>query len=137
MAGREAVTANCGELAARIAVRAVIGSCRYLRAWRAPPARQGRDVPSRRVVSSPLAGAPEARESAAKRGYGRAWRVAARAYLDEHPLCRECEREGRTEASSQVDHVVPHRGDMGIFWDRANWQPLCDACHARKTRSGR
>ena len=32
-----------------------------------------------------------------------------------------------------VDHIVPHRGDQKLFWDKSNWQPLCKACHDRKT----
>lgn len=28
------------------------------------------------------------------------------------------------------DHVVPHRGDESLFWDRANLQCLCQWCHA-------
>ena len=28
-----------------------------------------------------------------------------------------------------VDHVVPHRGDMTLFWDVANWQSLCATHH--------
>ena len=27
-----------------------------------------------------------------------------------------------------LDHIVPHKGDMKVFWDRANWQGLCDRC---------
>ena len=32
-----------------------------------------------------------------------------------------------------VDYIVPHRGDQKLFWDKSNWQPLCKACHDRKT----
>ncbi|MCP1998245.1 MULTISPECIES: hypothetical protein [Nitrobacter] len=28
-----------------------------------------------------------------------------------------------------VDHVVPHRGDMTLFWDQARWQPSCPFHH--------
>jgi 5-methylcytosine-specific restriction enzyme A len=28
-----------------------------------------------------------------------------------------------------VDHIEPHRGDTGRFWDKANHQPLCKPCH--------
>ncbi|HEX7883151.1 MAG TPA: HNH endonuclease [Afipia sp.] len=27
------------------------------------------------------------------------------------------------------DHVKPHRGDEALFWDEANLQTLCKACH--------
>ena len=23
-----------------------------------------------------------------------------------------------------MDHIVPHRGDQKLFWNRGNWQPL-------------
>ena len=32
-----------------------------------------------------------------------------------------------------VDHIVPHRGDQKLFWDRGNWQPLCEHHHNVKT----
>lgn len=28
-----------------------------------------------------------------------------------------------------TDHIIPHRGDKRLFWDRSNWQPMCDRCH--------
>jgi 5-methylcytosine-specific restriction protein A len=39
-------------------------------------------------------------------------------------------------AATLVDHVVAHRGDVGRFWDRDNWQPLCRSCHNAKTARG-
>ncbi|WP_256371941.1 hypothetical protein [Roseivivax sp. THAF197b] len=37
-----------------------------------------------------------------------------------------------------VDHVIPHRGDMQLFWDRTNWQALCAHHHnAHKQRQER
>ena len=32
-----------------------------------------------------------------------------------------------------VDHIKPHRGDQKLFWDRSNWQPLCEHHHNVKT----
>ena len=31
---------------------------------------------------------------------------------------------------------IPHRGDMKLFWDESNWQPLCESCHNQKTGRG-
>ncbi|MGA9851855.1 MAG: HNH endonuclease [Gammaproteobacteria bacterium] len=45
----------------------------------------------------------------------------------------ECEKNGKTMLASVVDHIVPHRGNTTIFWDRTNWQSLCRRCHNRKT----
>ena len=61
------------------------------------------------------------------------WRKARAAYLSEHPLCVACEREGRTEPATVVDHITPHKGDMALAWDVGNWQALCKPCHDRKT----
>jgi 5-methylcytosine-specific restriction enzyme A len=78
----------------------------------------------------------ETRPTAAQRGYGSRWQRAAKAYLAAHPLCAECGRQGRVTAAACVDHVVPHRGDMALFWAPSNWQPLCKRCHDRKTAAG-
>ena len=40
-----------------------------------------------------------------------------------------CERRGVLTPATVVDHIIPHRGDMTLFWDSANWQPLCKSCH--------
>ena len=76
---------------------------------------------------------PEEVRSAGSRGYGRAWQKARREYLNAHPLCVECMREGRYQKATVVDHIIPHRGDERLFWDRSNWQALCKAHHDRKT----
>lgn len=70
-----------------------------------------------------------ARPSARQRGYTTRWDRARRVYLAAHPLCRMCEQDGRTTPATVVDHVVPHRGDARLFWDSANWQPLCAHHH--------
>lgn len=75
------------------------------------------------------------RETSAQRGYSYKWQQARKAYLTKHPLCVECERQGLVVAATDLDHVVPHKGDMGVFWDSSNWQSLCHPCHSRKTAS--
>lgn len=72
----------------------------------------------------------ERRGSAASRGYGAAWRRARAGHLAEHPLCVECERQGAIKTATVVDHAIPHRGDMELFWDQGNWQSLCNNCHS-------
>jgi 5-methylcytosine-specific restriction protein A len=69
------------------------------------------------------------RGSSRQRGYTRAWEKARAAYLRRHPLCVMCGRAGRCVAATVVDHLVPHRGDAGLFWDEANWQALCGPHH--------
>lgn len=63
-------------------------------------------------------------------GYGYKWQKARERYLLENPLCVYCERNGKTVVATVVDHIVPHRGDMRIFWDKSQWQALCSPCHS-------
>ena len=51
-----------------------------------------------------------------------------------HPLCVECMKEGRYVKATDIDHIVPHRGDQKLFWDQSNWQALCHRHHSMKTR---
>src|SRR3546814_2674479 len=74
------------------------------------------------------------RGSARERGYTRTWEKARLVHLREHPLCAMCARDGRTTAATVVDHVVPHRGDDRLFWDRTNWQSLCKPHHDGEKR---
>jgi len=69
------------------------------------------------------------RGTAAERGYDGRWQSARLGYLRKHPLCACCEANGRTVPAVLVDHVVPHRGDKALFWQRDNWQGLCERCH--------
>ena len=73
------------------------------------------------------------RPSSHERGYDALWRKQRLAELAEEPLCAECARNGRTAAASVRDHIIPHKGDMKLFWDETNWQALCKTCHDRKT----
>ena len=77
--------------------------------------------------------ADQRRGGSTERGYDSAWQRAREAYLGAHPLCAECMRAGQVTAAVVVDHIIPHKGDRKLFWDSANWQPLCKRCHDRKT----
>ncbi len=68
------------------------------------------------------------RPSARERGYDSKWDKARKDYLAAHPSCISC-----GVPATVVDHKVPHKGDRKLFWSRSNWQPLCRACHGRKT----
>ena len=76
------------------------------------------------------------RETSTKRGYDRRWRKARRAFLVKNPLCIECLEGGQVKEAIIVDHIIPHRGDKSLFWDKNNWQVLCKRCHDRKTAKG-
>lgn len=76
------------------------------------------------------------RENSASRGYDDRWRKYRAVFLSEHPLCIECERQGLIVEATVVDHIIPHRGDYGLFWDEANHAALCKPHHDRKTGKG-
>lgn len=73
-------------------------------------------------------------KNSTQRGYGYRWQKAREGYLAKHPLCVQCEREGKVVVATDIDHIIPHRGDETLFWDRTNWQPLCHSCHSVKTQ---
>ena len=88
------------------------------------------------------------RGSSRERGYTRRWEKRAALFKARHPLCgmrpdgrppvlSRCYDAHRVTPATEVDHVIPHRGDAGLFWDELNnWQSLCASCHARKTAAG-
>jgi 5-methylcytosine-specific restriction enzyme A len=78
------------------------------------------------------------RGSAFERGYDRRWQRARRRFLSkpENFLCIDCKSEGFIEAATVVDHIRPHRGDEGLFWDETNWAPRCKPHHDAKTGRG-
>lgn len=75
------------------------------------------------------------RPGAASRGYDSAWAKARRAFLAHNPRCCMCGAR-----STVVHHRVPHRLGQArtetekaearrIFWNRADWRPVCQPCH--------
>jgi 5-methylcytosine-specific restriction enzyme A len=69
------------------------------------------------------------RGTAAERGYDSRWQRARDGYLRKHPLCCCCAANGRVTPADVVDHIVPHKGCKMLFWERDNWQGLCERCH--------
>lgn len=63
------------------------------------------------------------------------WGVRAQA-LRKNPLCQVCQREGVVTAATEVDHVIPHRGDPWLFWSVENCVGLCHQHHVEKTGRG-
>jgi 5-methylcytosine-specific restriction endonuclease McrA len=45
-----------------------------------------------------------------------------------------CKRKGVIKRATDVDHVIPHKGDRELFWNRENWQALCGPCHDQEKR---
>lgn len=76
---------------------------------------------------------PEAKRSASSRGYTSKWQKESRRYLRDNPLCVMCKANGRFVEATVVDHIIPHRDNQKLFWDKNNWQALCKPCHDKKT----
>lgn len=53
----------------------------------------------------------------------RAW------FLRNNPLCVFCKHDGIATGADVVDHITPHKGNLDLFWDQKNWQPLCNHHH--------
>lgn len=69
------------------------------------------------------------RGTTAQRGYGGRWQRERKRFLRSHPLCAMCERDGRVELATVVDHIIPHKGNDTLMWDEGNWQALCTTHH--------
>lgn len=57
-----------------------------------------------------------------------AWRNTRAAYIQRHPLCEECERQGRIVQAQEIHHIVPI-DEGGAPLDHSNLMSLCHACH--------
>jgi 5-methylcytosine-specific restriction protein A len=81
------------------------------------------------------------RPTSTARGYGVQWRKARAGYLAKHPFCVDCARKGEAHPATNVDHVrawqtgITETERLVLFWDSANWAPLCASHHSRKTAS--
>lgn len=71
---------------------------------------------------------------------GKRWQRLRAAHLRAQPLCFYCGQLGRVRAATVVDHFVPHRGDLALFYLPGNLRSACKACHdgiaAVKDRTG-
>jgi 5-methylcytosine-specific restriction protein A len=79
----------------------------------------------------------DTRPSAARRLYGSRWRKGSKTWLarPENQFCVGYPkgRHGERLVAAQVpDHIEAHKGDVALFWDESNWQPLCIPCNSRK-----
>ena len=67
------------------------------------------------------------------------WRELRSLFLNENPLCVECEKEGLAILGNVVDHkqrVASGKTDaekQRLMWDWDNLQTMCDTCHNSKS----
>lgn len=69
------------------------------------------------------------RDPLTKKRYGSAWRKIRKRYIDNHPLCEECLKNGRLTKANEVHHIIPLR--RGGTNDESNLMALCKSCHSR------
>jgi len=88
----------------------------------------------RDASGKPLPPLETRRESASKRGYGHRWAQCRRRLLAQNPLCASCQKKGLLIPATLVDHIEPVQSCADPkFYALSNLQPLCRACHAKKT----
>ena len=56
------------------------------------------------------------------------WRTIREAQLSKSPFCVRCAEDGQTVAATVADHVVPHKGDLELFYF-GELQSLCYRHH--------
>lgn len=59
--------------------------------------------------------------------YGRAWKRIRDRYVQAHPLCEQCLKEGRTTPTEEVHHIIPLL--KGGTHSTDNLMSLCQSCH--------
>ena len=68
------------------------------------------------------------RDPAIDKRYGRQWRKIRVRYVAEHPLCEQCQKEGRLTPTQEVHHILPL--SRGGTHDFSNLMALCKSCHS-------
>lgn len=63
------------------------------------------------------------------------WVKLSKDFLATHPFCVACYKKGIMAKATETDHIIPHRGNIDLFYDVRNLQALCKSCHAKKTKN--
>ena len=71
------------------------------------------------------------RDPVAKKRYGQAWKRIRDRYIAAHPVCEECERQGKLTPASEVHHIIPL--SLNGTHDEQNLMSLCTPCHSEIT----
>lgn len=72
------------------------------------------------------------RGSPSKRGYDATWVKVRKTYLMQHPMCEQCEKEGRITPAREVHHIKAIN-DGGARLDPDNLMAVCRPCHQKFT----
>ena len=71
------------------------------------------------------------RDPASNKRYGRAWKRIRDRYIKAHPLCEECQKQGKLTPAEEVHHILPLSKGGGN--EKSNLMALCKSCHSRIT----
>ena len=71
------------------------------------------------------------RDPASNKRYGRSWKRIRDRYIKAHPLCEECQKQGKLTPAEEVHHILPL--SKGGNSNAENLMSLCKACHSRIT----
>ena len=71
------------------------------------------------------------RDPQSNKRYGRAWKRIRDRYIKAHPLCEECQKQGKLTPAEEVHHILPL--SKGGSSSADNLMALCKACHSRIT----
>ncbi len=71
------------------------------------------------------------RDPETRRHYGRDWRRIRERYIQLHPLCEQCEKDGHLNIAEEVHHILPL--SEGGTHDEQNLMALCKSCHSKIT----
>lgn len=87
-------------------------------------------------MRGPLVPGPRTEQSRLARKPWRAWYQSARwkrlrlaTFTRDLFTCRMCKKIEGNMSKLICDHIVPHRGDPGLFWSESNLQTMCKPCH--------
>lgn len=58
-----------------------------------------------------------------------AWERLRSTLLHDNPWCNFCAAKGLKVPADVADHIKEHKGNLDLFHDYLNLQPLCFSCH--------
>jgi 5-methylcytosine-specific restriction protein A len=76
------------------------------------------------------------RGNSRQRGYDNQWERFRLSYLRRHPLCADCEKQGKYIPATEIHHIRKLRDYPALKYEKSNLMGLCHECHSRRTIKG-